>query len=366
MSDSQYQSASDVAYISPGNEAPASPLAHAASLQGAPLDGSWARGLRRASFWVILLLVLSYTFLDYWGYSAEYRAHPELYETFAQGQGSAPAQYRIGLIYAAKILHKVGHLGYRHSFALFDLVFALAATLLVRNVLLHLPAFGAATQGSRWTQMAMLLGLLSFYFSWSLWYQRPETWASAFFVAGSVYLLSVVGSQVALSVGLLVLAAFQGFVRADVAILFHFGLFLYLLLRGAEGFRGSRGLLLVTSLVCTVLPTGILWVLMHQVFPHATYGDTKVFQAVYNLNPWNSFPFLLFIVPTLYACRRAVPRFNALSGPQAALLVSSVIYVCSWFMVGRLAEVRIFVPFALALGPVATSLAGEAISAASA
>ena len=359
MPDSQYQNAPDVAYASPANEASTHPLANAAS----PANGAGMQGLRRASFWVILLLVVSYTFLDYWGYSAEYRAHPELYETFAQGQGSAPAQYRIGLIYAAKLLHKAGHLGYRHSFALFDLIFALAATLLARNLLLHLPAFRASKQGSRWTQMAILLGLLSFYFSWSLWYQRPETWASAFFVAGSVYLLSVVRSQAGLIGGLLALAAFQGFVRADVAILFHFGLFLYLLLRGAQGFRAPRGLLLVTSLVCFVLPTAILWVLMHKVFPHATYGDTKVFQAVYNLNPWNSFPFLVFIVPTLYTYWRAVPRFQALSGPQAALLASSVIYLCSWFVVGRLAEVRIFVPFALALMPLAASLAGEAILA---
>ncbi len=357
MPDSRYQTAPDVAYVSTGVEGSTHPLANAAS----PLQEPWARGLRRASFWVILMLVVSYAFLDYWGYSAEYKAHPELYETFAQGQGSAPAQYRIGLIYAAKVLHQAAHLGYRHAFALFDLIFALAATLLARNLLLHLPTFRASTQGSRWTQMAILLGLLSFYFSWSLWYQRPETWASAFFVAGSVYLLSMVRSRAGLIGGLLVLAAFQGFIRADVAILFHLGLFLYLLLRGAEGFSAPRGLLLITSLVCCVLPTAILWVLMHKIYPHATYGDTKVFQAIYNLNPWNSFPFLVFMVPTLYTYWRAVPRFQTLSGPQAALLVSSVIYVCSWFVVGRLAEVRIFVPFALSLMPLAASLAAEAI-----
>jgi hypothetical protein len=324
------------------------------------------RGMGRASLWLILMLVGSYTFLDYWSYSADFHLRPATYDLFLKGQGTAPAQYRIGLIYAAKVLHKVVHLGYRHSFALFDFIFGIAAAYLLRGVLAATSSFRAATPLSRWLRLSVMLGLLSFYFSWSLWYQRPETLACALFVACSLYLLSVVRSQPLLIGGLFILSVAQGFVRADVAILFHLGLFLYVLVRGAKGFFASRVTLLLTSLICFVVPAAELWVLMHKIFPHATYGDTKVFQLPYNLSPSQLIPFLLFMVPTIYIYRRAVARFSWLEGPQAALLLSALFYLGSWVMVGRLQEVRIFVPFAMALIPLGANLVGEEVTLASA
>jgi len=318
-----------------------------------------------ASLWVIFVLVASYTFLDYWAYSVDYHQHPETYDQFLRGEGTAPAQYRIGLIFAARLLHTVAHLAYRHAFALFDFLFAMLAALLLRSVLAGTQAFRAASSISRWMRLSVMLGLLSFYFSWSLWYQRPETMACAFFVAASLYLLAVSRSRVLLLAGLVLLSAWQGFVRADVAILFHFGLFAYILLRGSKGFFAPRAVLLATSFLCCAIPAAILWVLMHKVFPHATYGDTKVFQLILNLSPSQLVPFLLFLAPALYTSRRALARFSSLEGPQAALLLSAGMYLCSWALVGRLQEVRIFVPFAMALMPLSANLVAEQVENAS-
>jgi hypothetical protein len=321
--------------------------------------------MRRVSLWLILTLVGSYTFLDYWAYSVDYHQHPETYELFMRGEGTAPAQYRIGLIAAAKVLHNVARLGYRHSFTLFDFVFALAALFLLRGVLAGTRSFQAAEPLSRWLRLAVVLGLASFYFSWSLWYQRPETMACAFYTACSLYLLTVVRSQPLAVAGLVLLATWQGFVRADVAILFHFGLFVYVLLRGGRDFLASRTALLLTSFICCVLPTAILWVLMHKVFPQATYGDTKVFQLLFNLSPTQFIACLLFLVPVLYTCKRALAglRDGRLEGPQGALLLGSLLYFVSWALVGRLQEVRIFVPFAMALMPLGANLAADEITA---
>jgi hypothetical protein len=321
--------------------------------------------MRKASLWVIFVLVASYTFLDYSAYRTDYHLHPEIYDRFLRGEGTAPAQYRIGLIFAAKVLHSVLHLGYLHSLALFDFLFAIVAALLLRSVLTGTEVFRAAASGSRWIRLFVMLGLLSFYFSWSLWYQRPETMACAFFVAANLYLLSASRSWVLLVGGLVLLSAWQGFVRADVAILFHFGLFVYILLRGSKGFFAPRAVLLGISFVCCVIPAAILWVLMHKVFPHATYGDAKVFQLILNLNPMQLIPFLLFLAPTLYTYRRALARFSWLGGPQAALLLSGVLYLCSWVLVGRVEEVRIFVPFAMALIPLSANLVAEEVADAS-
>ena len=363
MRESQTKSQPAATFI-PGTVAEAypQPLVHSVdSASGLALD-SLGRRMRRAALWLTVMLVGSYTFLDYWAYSFDFHAHPAAYDLFLHGQGSAPAQYRIGLIFAAKVLHNVVHLGYRHSFALFDFILGLAAVWLLRGVLVASRSFRAATPAMRWMRLALFFGLLSFYFSWSLWYQRPETLACAFFVAASLYLLTVARSQALLIGGFLILSACQGFIRADVAILFHFGLFIYVLLRGSKDFFASRGVLLATSFACCVLPTVILWLLMHKVFPQATYGDTKVFQLLMNLSPGQLVPFLLFLAPTLYTYKRALARFAWLEGPEAALLLIGALYLCSWALVGRLQEVRIFVPFAMALMPLGANLVADELT----
>jgi hypothetical protein len=315
-----------------------------------------------ASFCVIFVLVASYTFLAYWSYSADFYKHPDTYVQLVHGTGPAPAQYRVALVFAAQLVNRVTHLGFRHMFTFFDLIFAGAASLLLWGVLVKSSPFRTASAASQWTRITVMLGLFSYYFSWSLWYQRPETMACAFFVAASLYLISLARSQLLLASGLVVLSVWQGFVRADVAILFHFGLFVYLVVRGPKGFPASRTTLLAISLVCCAIPTVILWLLTHKIFPHASYGDTKVVQLITNLSLEQLVPFFLFSAPVLYTYRQALIRFSRLQGPQIALILSSVFYLCSWFLLGRAWEVRIFVPFAMALVPLSANLVAEEVA----
>ncbi len=165
-------------------------------MQPATLPGNTSTNpaLRCVSFWILLILVAAFVFLDYWTYSKQFQANPESLAALAGGTGPAPAQYRVGVIYAAKLISRVthGHLSYRHSFALFDFVFALAAGLLARSILLGSRSFKAAPPVSQWLRLSILLGLTTYYMNWSLWYQRPETWACTLFVAVSMYLVSAV------------------------------------------------------------------------------------------------------------------------------------------------------------------------------
>ena len=342
-------------------DSPAKHASEAAYASDAASDPLTAR-MRRVSLWLILLLVASFTFLDYWTYSTDHRLHPGNYEMLIQGTAPAPAQYRIGVAFAAQGLRKVTHLGFRHLFAIFDFLFAIGAACLLRAVLAGSRAFRAAPPASRWLRLLVFLLLFSFYLGWTAWYQRPETLACALYVAASLYLLCCVRSRPVMVAGLLVLAALQGVVRADVAILFHFGLFLYVLVRGSNGFPATRGALLVTSFLGCLIPTAILYILIHKVFPHATYGSTPVFQLLLNLHPSMLAPFVLFIVPVAYTYKRALARFSSLEGPQSALLLICFFYLASWAFVGRLEEVRIFVPFAMALMPLTANLASDAIA----
>ncbi len=350
-------------------ESPAQHVSDASSLHGmageplaGPLTPSLTRRMRGYSLWLILLLAASFTYLDYWSYSADYHQFPGKYDLLIQGTAPAPAQYRVGVVFAALGLRMVTHLGYRHVFALFDFLCAFGAALLLRAVLAGSAGFRAATVGSRWLRLAVFVLLLSFYLGWTTWYQRPETLACALFVAASLYLLAVARSRAVMIAGLIVLAGLQGFVRADVAILFHFGLFLYVLVRGSRGFLASRVTLLATSLIGCALPTAILYILIHKIFPHATYGDTPVFQLLLNLHASMLAPFLLFMVPVVYTYRWALARFSALQGLQGALLLVCFFYLASWALVGRLEEVRIFVPFAMGLMPLTANLAGDHVA----
>ena len=309
--------------------------------------------VRRFTLWALLIIVGAFTFLDYWAYSVLSHADPGAVEKLIAGRGLAPQQYRVGVLFAARFLSRLvhGHLTYRHFFALFDFAFAAAAGWLLREILFHTQSFLAASKVSRLLRIFLLLGLATYYLSWAGWYQRPETLACTFYVALSLYLISRVRSAAAVALGLIVLAIVQAFVRADVAILFHFGLFLYVLFRGARGFLVSRGVLLLASCVSGLLATGILWVIMHKIYPQATYGDTPVFQLLLNLAPGMLFPFFLFIAPTIYTYLRAQGKDATGEGVGHALLLAAALYFVSWALVGRLQEVRIFIPFAFALMP---------------
>ena len=316
--------------------------------------------MRSLSLWIFVVLIASFTFLDYWAYSKEYYQNPHTYDLLIEGKALAPAQYRVGITFAALALHKVAHLGFRHAFTVFDFCFALGAAWALRSVLAGTIAFRSATLGSRWLRLLLLSLVFSFYLGWTTWYQRPETLACAFYVAFSLFLLHRRPLGPLPMVALVALAALQGFVRADVAILFHLGVFLVVLVRGSRDFAASRTALLLTSFLGCLLPTAILYVLMHRIYPHATYGDTAVFQLRNNLHFNMLLPFALFIVPVAYTYWRSLRGTTRLPGQQASVVLASVFYLISWALVGRMREARIFLPFAMALMPLtANLLAGE-------
>ncbi len=313
-----------------------------------------SKPMLRYSFWIIFMLVAAFTFRGYWDYSTAQRLDPQGWDTLANGMGDAPAQYRVAVIDTAKHLIKLshGHLSYRHFFALFDFIASLCSCLLIRGILLRTPSFVQADKLSQYLRLALLLGLTSYYLYWSLWYQRPETWACTLYVALSFYLLSAVRSPGLVFFGLVGLSIVQGFVRADVAILFHFALFLYVLLRGTSGFLVGKGVLLPASILSGIFSTAILWVLIHKIFPNAVYGgDKKVFELLTNLGPGQLVPFLIFIAPTVYTYLNDKAEGAVGKGPGFTLLLASVFYLISWVTVGRAQEVRIFVPYAFALMP---------------
>src|ERR1700693_5084984 len=75
------------------------------------------RLLRRFVFLFAVVIVSSYSFLSYWEYSKEFYLDPTGWSKLLQGHGSAPQQYRVGVLFVAHFLSALthGHLAMRHT-----------------------------------------------------------------------------------------------------------------------------------------------------------------------------------------------------------------------------------------------------------
>ena len=296
----------------------------------------------------MVVLLASFSFLDYHTYIRETADHPSLLPDILAGRGLAPQQYRIAVPLLAQAVHRVSHLSFETLFALIDLLCGLGAALAIRRSLTLTPEFRSASLAGQFARLATLSTLILFYFFWCLRYQRPDTIPCALFLCLAAVLLSS-RSPLALP-GLLGLSLLQGFVRSDIAITLNVGLFLAALF-GAPlpGTLRRLPTLLASTLGALASLLILLW-LARSVYPHATYGSTAVVQLRTNVSG-QLLPFTLFLLPILFGilcAMRSRPRDSNLY-----LVVGGALFLFSWFLLGRAQEVRIFAPYAIVLIPLA-------------
>jgi hypothetical protein len=314
-------------------------------------------------------IVLSTGYLDYWAYSQAFYKEPNIWMDVVSGTSSAPGQYRIGVIDTAYFLARHLHLGMRHTLALLDVISGMIAVFALFLVLQHSAVYRKATLAAQWFGAASFIILVQFYLAWLLWYQRPETLPTAAILALALLLLAVKAPPVegggkagtaGTIIGLLLLAVAQGFVRADVAFALHLGILLVCLTSAGKGFALPRGVQAGTSVVAMLLALGIQYYLMKRVYPEANYGDTPVLQLFLNLKSPSAFaPFLLFLLPTGWTALMLTRRRYEVEAAGIGVFTAAVIFLGMWVVVGKIAEVRIFLPFALALAPVTAELATQ-------
>jgi hypothetical protein len=307
---------------------------------------------------LLSLMVLSAGFLDYWSYSQAFHTEPGIWMDVVGGTANAPNQYRIGVIDTAYFLAEHTHLALRHMLTVLDVVAGFVAVFALFVVLRRSALYRRASLAGQWFGAAGFMLLVQFYLAWLLWYQRPETLPTAAILALALLLMTVplrVGIAV---IGFLVLAVTQGFVRADVAFALHAGILLVCLTPLGRGFALPRGLQAGTSVVSLLMVVGTQYSLMRWMFPQASYGNTPVFQLFTNLSsPVSWIPFVLFMGPFAWTVWMVVRRRERMEAAGVGILAGALIYLGMWLVVGRVKEVRIFLPFALALAPLTVELA---------
>jgi len=328
------------------------------------------RGPQRSAKILLLAIVLGLCDQTYWQYSFIDRYQKGYWKTFIDGLGLAPEQYRMGVKMAAWWMVQHFGWGFRHGFALMDLVSSLTAIFLLYHLLQQRRGVLTASFELQWFASAAFITLSCFYLVWVGSYFRPETLPNAGLLASMVWLWSCWdrvrrSRRVWIAIALTGLAALQGWVRADVACALFAGFFLACLIPRRPGELRDRGWKLIVSLLCVGVAGATQLYLMRVRYPHASYGPIPVLMIRHDLHqPLALPPFVCFMVPIAWTYVQFWRnRGRGLEdSADSGLIIASLIYLVLWIVLGKLDEVRIFIPFALAMIPLSVDLSLRHIS----
>lgn len=254
----------------------------------------------------------------------------------------APEAYRIGLPILWHILIRLFH--YR-DWTLVDATVEFTCCFLALGLLYSLTVEGLETPRDRIAALAMFLALVQFPFAFLLFRMRPDTLTASLFVAAALFCVSRPGPR--WTAALLLAALLQSFMRADVPFVLGLALALIsarnLSAHAANFFRGL-GAMLIAGCVQLYLQ----FILM----PHLPYSS-KVVMFWSNFSRPQLTVFFLALTPFILALLLLRPSRIQLREMDRLAIAASALYLPLWFTVGVVMEVRIFIPFLLALCVVA-------------
>ena len=317
---------------------------------------------QRTARWVLLVSLLGVCFLNFVAIRQVYLSYPNAGMGVLLGTANAPEQYRVGVVGIAFWLAPHLSVEKQYCFALIDAVCLLGAGFVLLRVLERTEVYRQSRVAVQWFGSAAFVGLVEFYLMWLWTPQRAETLPTALLVALTLWLWQVERGSLWRScgviAGLLGLALAQSLVRADVAFFLSLGVFLAALTPLGKRLSLPRALAAATSLMAMLLAGGVQVYLARVVYPYATYGHVKMWQLRPNLVHGTRWPpFLLFVAPVVWMVVQVVRRRFAEDAAGMVFLVGAVVYAGAWVVVGKVDEVRIFLPFALGLAPLAVEMA---------
>lgn len=314
---------------------------------------------------LLLAIVLGLCLRDYFFYSNVEHSQPDLWLTFLRGAGTAPDQYRMGVKLAAWWL--VEHLGwrFRYGFTLMDAVGGLAAAFLLYDLMMRSRIFQRSRAELRWFGSAAFVALMGFYLLWAGTFERPETLPAVGLTAALLWLWTPGGTspatgsrQALIALALFLATSVLATVRADVAVALNGGMFVVSLTRVAGVLSLPKSIAILTSAACSLVAASVQLYMMFIVYPHTTYGGVHVLMARYDLKHLSIWPpFLLFMLPVIWTAAQFWRQRSSWERTDGGLIVGSMFYLVLWTLLGKLDEVRIFLPLALALTPLTVTLA---------
>jgi hypothetical protein len=267
----------------------------------------------------------------------------------------APEAYRVAIPALGRFLLRAFHLEDPSVVAAgLDFIFASSALYLFYRVAVDgLPIAGAKVR-DRMLVVGLLLAFFQFPIAWIVPWQRPETLPSALFLAVALFCLVRARRSGVWTVLVLASTGVQAFVRTDVP--FVFGIALVVMSFWGETLSefGSRSANLAKGVCIVLIAGGVQAYLQFIRYPHLHYWPgTKVVQLLGNLQLHNLSNFTIAALPFLLLAVSLMVKRVHLEAVDALVAASSALYLILWFSVGAVDEVRLAVPFMLALSVVA-------------
>lgn len=312
---------------------------------------------------LLVACALGTAYLDYFGYRAQGYYAAGFWSDRLRGDAPAPDQYRVGIVWLSHWVVVHTHLPLMWTLASLDLVSALVALLILFRVLECTAVYREAPVHERWFGAAAFVLLVLWFLAWLLWLQKPETLPAAMLVA--LLLRAWQGAatrggaaNLALALGLsLLLCTF----RAEMACLLNLGICGWLLVTRRRAAGLPRGTVLAGSFTAAgaaIVALAVQVWLMHFVYPQASYGKVKLWQLWPNIKHATRWPpFAIFLLPLFWMCAQVVRRRFVADGASIAFLWGALCFAALWVTIGKIDEVRIFLPFALALTPLTVQMA---------
>jgi hypothetical protein len=327
-------------------------------------EGSQAGSPRRLTVTLLVLFLVGTCSRGYGFYAQTMRSGGAEWDGVLQGTATAPEQYRIGVVYTAAWMGRLLHLKMSQAFGILDLAGSLLCALLLYRLLERKEIYRTAPLMLQWFGSVSFLAVTIYYIDWTSWYQKVATLPTAGGVAVMLWLWTRNGErgslakQVGIALAFFLLALAQAFVRADVMLMICAGIFVASLFRWSPDLSMSRSLALVVSAVTAIAVLGVQVYLMKVRYPHATYAGVPVFMLKHDFKrPTEWAAWYIFLAPFLWTAVRAFRRKFQVEGAGAAFLLGGLGYILVWVVLGRLDEVRIFIPMAMVSAPLTVELA---------
>ena len=304
----------------------------------------------------LLLALFGFDWRGYWVYSREEASGGVgPYLDFVHGVGPAPFQYRVGGVKIAGWLYGHAHVPFRYSFSLFDAIASFIAVMLAYELLRRSDVFRRSAAVVQWFGSAAFVSLVLYALAWQDTYKKNETEPSAALLVGILAFWSARKLQPALvAAGVLLLTLAASLVRADMALCANLGIFALALFMPRAGLALPRRAALAVSGAGALLAVVMQALLIKVIYPHARHYDSAVFMLPHDIgHPLEVAQFLVYIAPTLWLARELRRGRGAADAAGLGLLLGAGPFVLLWMLLGRLEEVRIYLPFAIALTPLA-------------
>jgi hypothetical protein len=312
----------------------------------ATLTGVYARTLLAA-------VIGGVTYLGFFQYKGQGFGAPNALDERLHGLAAAPEQYRVGVYVVAHAVVVGLHVAPAMALAVLGAVAGLAGLLLLFSVLERSAAYARADRTLQWLGATAFVLLIVWTLPWTLLPERAETLPAAGCVGALVWLWQPERRFAWLTAfAMLAISGALASFRADVACALNLGIFAYVLAVREPSLALARWAAAVTAGLAALGSGALQFWLARVVYPQASYGAVKLWQLWPNLKHGTRWPpFVVFLLPLVWLLARGLRAGFVRDGLGRAVLVGALLYAGLWISIGKVDEVRIFVPFAWALAP---------------